>query len=149
MGHSIVSGALGLVGQPRLQKHIQKQVGDSLPPTASRHTAGLIASAIVSPIYVVTTNPLGRLEVIMQTSSIDNGSTGRITVRQAVERSICRCVGLWASGNIPWSRRGYDKSHFKSHALSRRPTSARGSFSSVQPHRLSSLRKITPLIVTC
>jgi len=31
---------------------------------------GLIASSIVSPIYIVMTNPLSRLEVIMQTSSI-------------------------------------------------------------------------------
>ena len=32
----------------------------------------LIASAVVSPIYVVVTNPLSRLEVIMQTSSMQN-----------------------------------------------------------------------------
>ena len=32
--------------------------------------AGLISSAVVSPIYVAVTNPLSRLEVIMQTSSI-------------------------------------------------------------------------------
>jgi hypothetical protein len=34
----------------------------------------LVASAIVSPIYVVVTNPLSRLEVIMQTNSIKGGS---------------------------------------------------------------------------
>ena len=36
--------------------------------------ANLIASAIVSPIYVVVTNPLSRLEVIMQTNSIKGNS---------------------------------------------------------------------------
>jgi len=35
---------------------------------------GLIASAVVSPIYVAVTNPLSRLEVIMQTSAIDKKS---------------------------------------------------------------------------
>ena len=34
----------------------------------------LVASAVVSPIYVVVTNPLSRLEVIMQTNSIKGKS---------------------------------------------------------------------------
>merc|ERR1712023_160925 len=38
----------------------------------------LCASAIVSPIYVVVTNPLSRLEVIMQTNSIKGNSIGVI-----------------------------------------------------------------------
>ena len=33
-----------------------------------------MASAVVSPIYVVVTNPLSRLEVIMQTSSVQKKS---------------------------------------------------------------------------
>jgi len=41
----------------------------------------LIASAVVSPIYVVVTNPLSRLEVIMQTSSMQQKS---ITTMEAV-----------------------------------------------------------------
>jgi len=36
----------------------------------------LVASAVVSPIYVVVTNPLSRLEVIMQTNSIQGKSIG-------------------------------------------------------------------------
>lgn len=68
MGHSLASAILGLVGQPKLQKWVQKEVG------AHSHLGGsvtnLIASAVVSPIYVVVTNPLSRLEVIMQTNSI-------------------------------------------------------------------------------
>lgn len=68
MGHSLASAVLGLVGQPRLQKYIQKEVGDKTQ--WGRAATGLIASAVVSPIYVVVTNPLSRLEVIMQTSSI-------------------------------------------------------------------------------
>ena len=46
---------------------------------------GLIASAVVSPIYVVVTNPLSRLEVIMQTSSISGKS---ITVIDAIKEVI-------------------------------------------------------------
>jgi len=68
MGHSLASALLGLVGQPRLQKYIQKEVGDKTG--LGRSVTGLIASACVSPIYVVVTNPLSRLEVIMQTNSI-------------------------------------------------------------------------------
>jgi hypothetical protein len=40
----------------------------------SKSSANLIASALVSPIYVVLTNPLSRLEVIMQTNSIHEKS---------------------------------------------------------------------------
>ena len=35
-----------------------------------------VASSIVSPIYVVVTNPLSRLEVIMQTNHIKGKSIG-------------------------------------------------------------------------
>lgn len=68
MGHSLASAVLGLVGQPQLQKRIQRELGakSSLGGSA----ANLVASAVVSPIYVVVTNPLSRLEVIMQTSHI-------------------------------------------------------------------------------
>lgn len=68
MGHSLASATLGLVGQPRLQKWVQKEVGASSNLGAS--ATNLVASAVVSPIYVVATNPLSRLEVIMQTSSL-------------------------------------------------------------------------------
>lgn len=76
MGHSLASALLGLVGQPRLQKYIQKEVGDKTG--LGRSFTGLIASACVSPIYVVVTNPLSRLEVIMQTSSIQGKAIGPI-----------------------------------------------------------------------
>jgi len=68
MGHSLASAVLGLVGQPRLQKWVQKEVGTKTSLGGS--ATNLVASAIVSPIYVVVTNPLSRLEVIMQTNSI-------------------------------------------------------------------------------
>jgi hypothetical protein len=68
MGHSLASATLGLVGQPKLQKWVQKEVGDKT--SLGRIGTGLIASAVVSPIYVGVTNPLSRLEVIMQTSAI-------------------------------------------------------------------------------
>lgn len=79
MGHSLASALLGLVGQPKLQKYIQTKVGEK--STFSRSTTNLISSAIVSPIYVIVTNPLSRLEVIMQTNSIKDKS---IPVKQAI-----------------------------------------------------------------
>merc|ERR1712094_68744 len=42
----------------------------------------LVASAVVSPIYVIVTNPLSRLEVIMQTNSIKGKS---ISTTEAVK----------------------------------------------------------------
>jgi len=74
MGHSLASATTGLVGQPQLQKWITKklEVNTSLGGSATN----LISSAVVSPIYVIITNPLSRLEVIMQTSSIQGKSIG-------------------------------------------------------------------------
>lgn len=83
MGHSLASALLGLVGQPKLQKYIQKELGDKT--SMGRAATGLIASAVVSPIYVVVTNPLSRLEVIMQTSSIQGKS---YTVASAVKEMV-------------------------------------------------------------
>lgn len=83
MGHSLASATTGLVGQPKLQKWIQEELG--------AHTGmgtfgtGLVASSIVSPIYVMMTNPLSRLEVIMQTSAIDKKS---ISVGEAMKEVI-------------------------------------------------------------
>jgi len=76
MGHSLASAVLGLVGQPRLQKWVQKEIGGS----GYFGTSGtnLVASAVVSPIYVVVTNPLSRLEVIMQTNSIKGNAISTV-----------------------------------------------------------------------
>lgn len=80
MGHSLASATTGLVGQPELQKYIQSKLGQQT--SLDRSITGLIASAAVSPIYVAITNPLSRLEVIMQTSSI---SGKRIGVVEAIK----------------------------------------------------------------
>jgi hypothetical protein len=86
MGHSFASAILGLVGQPRLQKYIQRELGDKT--SLGRAATGLVASAVVSPIYVVVTNPLSRLEVIMQTNSIQGKSIGAMeAVREMVRDS--------------------------------------------------------------
>jgi hypothetical protein len=86
MGHSLASATLGLVGQPRLQKYIQRELGDKT--SLGRAATGLVASAVVSPIYVVVTNPLSRLEVIMQTNSIQGKSIGPMeAVREMVRDS--------------------------------------------------------------
>lgn len=80
MGHSLASATLGLVGQPKLQKKVQEELGSH--SNLGRSATGLVASAVVSPIYVFVTNPLSRLEVIMQTNSIDGKCIG---VTQAVK----------------------------------------------------------------
>jgi len=74
MGHSFMSAILGLVGQPQLQKKIQNELGTN--SSLGQSACNLIASSIVSPIYVIATNPLSRLEVIMQTSSISGKPIG-------------------------------------------------------------------------
>jgi hypothetical protein len=84
MGHSFASAILGLVGQPRLQKYIQEELGNKTG--MGRSMTGLIASSVVSPIYVVITNPLSRLEVIMQTNKISGNSIGVIDAVKEVIR---------------------------------------------------------------
>lgn len=78
MAHSSVSAMLGLVGQPKLQKHIMNklsQTNDTLF-SFSKSSANVIASTLVSPIYVFCTNPLSRLEIIMQTNPIKDKPIG-------------------------------------------------------------------------
>jgi hypothetical protein len=74
MGHSMVSAILGLVGQPKLQKHIQNELGNKTKLGES--ITNIIASTAVTPFYVLFTNPLSRLEVIMQTNSIKDKQIG-------------------------------------------------------------------------
>merc|ERR1712224_552552 len=76
-------GTTGLVGQPVLQKWIQKKLGSNTG--LGDFACNLISSACVSPIYVAMTNPLSRLEVIMQTSSIKGES---ISVTSAVAEVV-------------------------------------------------------------
>jgi len=83
MGHSLASATTGLVGQPELQKWIQRELGSR--SQLSTFWTGLVSSACVSPIYIAMTNPLSRLEVIMQTSSIQGK---RITLGEAVKEVI-------------------------------------------------------------
>lgn len=80
MGHSLASATTGLVGQPKLQKYIEQELGTKT--IIGQFGCNLISSAFVSPIYVIMTNPLSRLEVIMQTSSIKNKS---ITLNEAIK----------------------------------------------------------------
>ncbi len=88
MGHSMASATTGLVGQPKLQKYIQSKLSSESNNSLlsfSKSTANIIASAIVSPIYVVMTNPLSRLEVIMQTNPIGDRS---IKISEAIKELI-------------------------------------------------------------
>lgn len=84
MGHSLASATTGLVGQPQLQKYIKKELGAKT--SLGTFTTGLIASAVVSPIYILMTNPLSRLEVIMQTSSINKKSISLMDACKEVVR---------------------------------------------------------------
>ena len=84
MGHSFASATTGLVGQPELQKWIQYKLLNS-NSGVSQFGANLISSAAVSPIYILMTNPLSRLEVIMQTSSIDKKS---ISLSSAIKEVV-------------------------------------------------------------
>lgn len=83
MGHSLASATTGLVGQPQLKKYIQKEL--SAHSSLGSFATNMIASCLVSPIYVLMTNPLSRLEVIMQTSSI---SGKRISLKDAVKEVV-------------------------------------------------------------
>jgi len=83
MGHSCASALLGLAGQPKLQKHIK---GELSQYGVGTFTSGLLASAAVTPIYVGVTNPLSRLEVIMQTSKIDGKAIGVLEACKEVAR---------------------------------------------------------------
>lgn len=80
MGHSLASATTGLVGQPKLQRGIEKKLQESGFVSQPLFST-LVASAAVSPIYVLMTNPLSRLEVIMQTGAINNR---RMTLGDAV-----------------------------------------------------------------
>jgi hypothetical protein len=88
IAHSAASATTGLVGQPKLQKIIQEKLSGNNSNnifSLSKTSANIIASAIVSPIYVVITNPLSRLEVIMQTNSI---SAPRIKLLDAIKELV-------------------------------------------------------------
>jgi hypothetical protein len=74
MGHSLASATTGLVGQPQLEKYIKNELNTKT--SLGAFAASLISSTIVSPIYIIMTNPLSRLEVIMQTSAIKGKSIG-------------------------------------------------------------------------
>lgn len=76
IGHSMASATTGLVGQPQLEKYIRTELNTKT--NLGAFATGLLASTIVSPIYIIMTNPLSRLEVIMQTSSIKGKSIGLI-----------------------------------------------------------------------
>jgi len=88
MGHSLASATLGLVGQPKLQKKIQQELGTR--SNLGRSATGLVASAAVSPIYVFVTNPLSRLEVIMQTNSINGNSISVIEAMKEVAKDSAK-----------------------------------------------------------
>ena len=86
MGHSFTSAILGLVGQPQLQKKIQNELGAK--SSLGQSATNLIASSIVSPIYVIATNPLSRLEVIMQTNSIKGKKIGVVEACKELSKDM-------------------------------------------------------------
>lgn len=81
--HSLVSATTGLIGQPKLQNMIIKYFNSD--KSLSKFSSNLIASTILSPIYVCLTNPLTRLEVIMHTAALNKTS---VTLTQAIKDII-------------------------------------------------------------
>ena len=69
MCHSVVSSGLGLVGQPEIKKYIEKNL---IEKKISSFQSNLIASSCITPIYVILTNPISRIEVLMHTNNIEN-----------------------------------------------------------------------------
>ena len=80
MGHSFTSAALGLAGQPKLAKYIENKVTSKT--TLGKTAANLIASAAVTPLYVGISNPLARIEVILQARQ---ASASKMTVTDALK----------------------------------------------------------------
>lgn len=80
MCHSFASALLGLFGQPVLCKKIEKELGEKT--TLGKHFANLVASCIVSPAYVIISNPINRCENIIQSNPI---SAQPITLRGAIK----------------------------------------------------------------
>lgn len=69
MCHSVISAGLGLVGQPEIKKYIENKL---IKNEISSFQANIIASSFVTPIYVILTNPITRIEVFMHTNNIKN-----------------------------------------------------------------------------
>ena len=69
MCHSVISAGLGLIGQPEIKNYIEHLM---IQNKLSSFQSNLIASACVTPIYVILTNPISRIEVLMHTNNIKN-----------------------------------------------------------------------------
>lgn len=104
IGYSFISTMLGLVFQPKLQKHIQKQLDDT--SKFIRSMSNLISSIIISPMYIILTNPLSRLEVIIQTNTISSKS---INITQSVKEILTDTRKLSLKGMFHVQRNGLVK----------------------------------------
>ena len=78
--HSMVSALLGLSGQPILQAKIETHLGENT--TLGKHSANIIASAIVSPFYVIISNPVNIIENKLMSHPI---SEKRMTLQTAMK----------------------------------------------------------------
>jgi hypothetical protein len=67
MSHSVTSGCLALCGQSQLQKMISRKI--ETKSFLGEITSNLLSSCLISPIYVIT-NPLTRIETMIQTATI-------------------------------------------------------------------------------
>ena len=82
MLHSWASAVTGLVGQPQIKKYVHSKLGDS--GVLGNFGCNLFASAAVAPIYVTITNPLSRLEVIMQTTKFGEPKKGLLAASREI-----------------------------------------------------------------
>lgn len=69
VAHSMASAVLGLAGQPKLKRYIEAKL-DQQATELPRFAVNLLSSSVITPIYVFVTNPISRLEVIVQASDI-------------------------------------------------------------------------------
>ena len=93
MGHSLASATTGLVGQPQIQRYIKKELNSTT--SLGDFAIGLVSSAVVSPIYIMMTNPLSRLEALMQTSPV----TGKaVNIQSAVKEVFLDCKQFGVRG---------------------------------------------------
>ena len=80
MTHTFISTSLGIFYQNKLQKKIYNQQlfsNDSL----NRFSSNLLSSSIISPLYITLTNPLERLETMIQVQKI---SKSKMSINQSI-----------------------------------------------------------------
>ena len=83
MGHSFVSASLGLSIQPKLAKYVEEQVTSNT--TFGKGAAILLSSMAITPLYILLTGPLTRIEYIMGARHVH---ADKITLTEAIKEIV-------------------------------------------------------------